>query len=91
MEKGLKNLAQACRSAQKKQGTYTDSHDDSGIGISDLEEESDDRHPELPDVQEAVFQYHGYPTAQPHPHPHQQQRVPSIQALLGQYPGPGAH
>lgn len=90
MEKGLKNLAQAYRSAQKKQGTYTDSHDDSGIGISDLEEESDDRHPELPDVQEAGYPYSHYPTTQQQQQ-HHQQRVPSIQALLGQYPGPGAH
>ncbi|PSN65855.1 hypothetical protein BS50DRAFT_621649 [Corynespora cassiicola Philippines] len=35
MEKGLKNLRQASRSAQKKQGIY--GHDDSGIGISDDE------------------------------------------------------
>jgi hypothetical protein len=37
MEKGLKNLNQAFRSAQKKQGTGN--NEDSGYGISDLDED----------------------------------------------------
>lgn len=75
MEKGLKNLNQAYRSSQRKQGTYDGSHDDSGIGISDLDEESDDRTGELPENVDHFAQYpHGY-------HP-QQQRVPSIQSIL---------
>jgi hypothetical protein len=42
MEKGLKNLTQAYRSAQRKlsnNGTYHN-HEDSGIGITDLDEDS---------------------------------------------------
>lgn len=75
MEKGLKNLAQAYRSSQKKNGTYEE-HGDSGIGHSDLEEEQDDR---MPDISESPFQYQQGSTAQ--------QRVPSIQSML-QYSGP---
>jgi hypothetical protein len=75
MEKGLKNLTQAYRSAQKKQndGTYHD-HEDSGIGISDLDEESSpaDMLPGVSDAQYAT--YGGYPM--------QQQRVPSIQSMI---------
>jgi hypothetical protein len=76
MEKGLKNLTQASRSAQKKQndGTYLD-HDDSGIGISDLEEESSPADM-LPSVSES--HYSQYPVA----YPSQRQRVPSIQSML---------
>jgi hypothetical protein len=50
MEKGLKNLNQAYRSSQKKQGTYED-HNDSGIGFL-TDEDSDDRN-QLADVPEA--------------------------------------
>ncbi|KAF2007362.1 hypothetical protein P154DRAFT_118354 [Amniculicola lignicola CBS 123094] len=92
MEKGLKNLAQAHRSAQKKQGTY-DGHDDSGIGISDQEEGSEVHHTELQDIQETAFPYQGgmggFTMQQPPTNLHQQQqRVPSIHNLLGQYPHP---
>jgi hypothetical protein len=76
MEKGLKNLTQAYRSAQKKQndGTYHD-HEDSGIGISDLDEESSPADM-LPGVSDAHYPTYagGYPT--------QQQRVPSIQSMI---------
>jgi hypothetical protein len=51
MEKGLKNLNQAYRSKQKKQGTYEDQNEDSGIGFL-TDEDSDDRI-QLPDVPEA--------------------------------------
>ena len=75
MEKGIKNLTQASRSAQKKQndGTYHD-HEDSGIGISDLEEDSSpaDMLPSVADVHFSSFP--GYPS--------QQQRVPSIQSMI---------
>lgn len=75
MEKGLKNLNQAYRSAQKKQGTYDGQHDDSGVAISDLDEENDDR---LPDVPEASVQLdYSFPM---------QARVPSIQSMLVTYP-----
>lgn len=74
MEKGLKNLAQACRSAQKKQGTYEEG--DSGVGHSDMDEEQDEHMPGIP---ESTMSYQGYPN---------QQRVPSIQNMLQQYPGP---
>ena len=48
MEKGLKNLSQAYRSAQKKlqHGTYHD-FEDSAIGTTDLEEEQEDHHVDL--------------------------------------------
>jgi hypothetical protein len=80
MEKGLKNLTQAFRSAQKKleNGTYHDQ--DSGIGISDLEEEQEDHHvemPAMPTLPEAHYYSNGYPSQQ-----QQQQRVPSIQSML---------
>jgi hypothetical protein len=74
MEKGFKNLNQACRAAQKK-------HDgDSGIGHSDLEDSPDERMPSraLSDIPEAPFQYH-------QPYAPTQQRMPSIQNML-QYP-----
>lgn len=76
MEKGLKNLTQADRSARKKQndGSYHD-HEDSGIGISDLDEESEDHHADMPNVSEAHFS--AYPGVYP-----SQQRVPSIQSML---------
>lgn len=79
MEKGLKNLTQAYRSAQKKQndGTYH-GHEDSGISISDLEEEHEDHHADLPTVSEA--HYSAYPVG--YPSQSQQQRVPSIQSML---------
>jgi hypothetical protein len=76
MEKGLKNLTQAFRSAQKKQndGTYHD-HEDSGIGISDLDEESSPADM-LPSVPEAHY------SAYTNVYPSQQQRVSSIQSLM---------
>jgi len=82
MEKGLKNLNQAYRSAQKKQGTG--SHEDSGIGISDLDE--DDRSTPIDgpvDPMPTGFPsyHHTYPT-----HATQQQRVPSIQSILQHQP-----
>lgn len=78
MEKGLKNLNQAYRSAQKKSSSYCD---DSGIGHSspDLDDEHDDRMAELP---ESFTSYQ--------PAAYTQQRVPSIQNMLAQYPGPRA-
>ena len=79
MEKGLKNLTQAYRSAQKKQndGTYHD-HDDSGVGVSDLEEEPEDHHhTDMPNV--SPIQYNTYPGGYPS---QQTQRVPSIQSML---------
>ncbi|KAF2275891.1 uncharacterized protein EI97DRAFT_59669 [Westerdykella ornata] len=85
MEKGLKNLNQAYRSAQKKQGTYDDDHGDSGIGhCSDLDEEHEERMPSstLSDVSGPAFTYQQTYTAHSH-----HQRVPSIQNML-QFPGP---
>lgn len=40
MEKGLKNLTQVYRQAQRKQAADEEHHDDSGIGISDLDDDS---------------------------------------------------
>lgn len=37
MEKGLKDLTQACRQAQRKPGTFWNKHDGSSTGISDSE------------------------------------------------------
>ena len=86
MEKGLKNLTQAYRSAQRKQndGTYHD-HEDSGIGISDLDEESEDHHVDMPIVSDAHYPTYagGYPL--------QQQRVPSIQSMLHPVQHPMQH
>jgi hypothetical protein len=89
----MKNLTQAYRAAQKRQndGSYHD-NEDSGIGVSDLDEESEDHHhhQELPSV--SPIQYSsmnpnpytvGYPSQQPQP---QQQRVPSIQSMLHPLP-----
>jgi hypothetical protein len=80
MEKGLKNLTQAFRSAQKKQndGTYHD-HEDSGIGISDLDEESSPADM-LSSVPEA--HYSAYTNVYPTQQQQQQQRVSSIQSLM---------
>jgi hypothetical protein len=76
MEKGIKNLTQAARS--KKKGTGH--HEDSGIGISDLDE--DDRSTPIDgSVDPTSFAYqHPYPTH------HQHQRVPSIQSILQTQP-----
>lgn len=88
MEKGLKNLSQAARSAMKKhgfQGTYAD-HEDSAIGVSDFDEESDEHHTEMT-LPVATASH--YPSAQlqyPGTFPPQQQRVPSIQSMLHQHP-----
>ncbi|KAF1365701.1 hypothetical protein EJ07DRAFT_94132 [Lizonia empirigonia] len=84
MEKGFKNLSQAARSAWKKQGfheqgTYAD-HEDSAIGVSDLDEESDDHHREMA-MPVAPTHFHQYPGS----YPSQQQRVPSIQSMLHQH------
>jgi hypothetical protein len=68
MEKGLKNLNQAYRSAQKKTGTYEEG--DSGIGHSDFDEEHDGQMPIIPEV--AYQQQGGLPT----------QRMQSIQYIL---------
>lgn len=77
MEKGFKNLQQAHRSAQKKQGiTYHDHCGDSGIGISDLDEESEDNHTDMPSMSEAHY------TEYAEDYPPNQQRVPSIQSML---------
>jgi hypothetical protein len=75
MEKGLKNLNQAYRSAQKKQndGTYHD-HEDSGIGISDLDEDSSPADMLPASMSEAHFATY--------PGGYQQQRVPSIQSMI---------
>lgn len=81
MEKGLKNLTQASRSAQKKSenGTYHD-YEDSGIGISDLEEEHEDQqHVDMSHMSTIPEpHYSAYPS---YPQ-QQQQRVPSIQSML---------
>ncbi|KAF2254861.1 hypothetical protein BU26DRAFT_418099 [Trematosphaeria pertusa] len=77
MEKGLKNLNQAYRSAQKKQGTYDGHHDDSGVQLSDLDEEPVDRPADIPEMADPS-PYAQYPTG----YPSQQQRVPSIQSIL---------
>ena len=71
MEKGLKNLAQAFRSAQKKleNGTYHN-FEDSAIGISSIEEETQENNDML------------LSTLSNPPYPHPRQRVPSIQSLL---------
>ena len=81
MEKGLKNLTQAYRSAQKKleNGTYHD-HDDSGVGISDLEEEQEDHHVDMSSMP-AIPEAH-YPTYSSYPTHSHQPRVPSIQSML---------
>ncbi|KNG47297.1 chromatin binding protein [Stemphylium lycopersici] len=79
MEKGLKNLTQAYRSAQRKldNGTY-DHHEDSGIGISDLEEEQEDHHADMSHMSTIPeSHYSAYQS-----YPQQQQRVPSIQSML---------
>jgi hypothetical protein len=76
MEKGLKNMTQAARSAQKKQNDGTTYHEeDSGIGISDLDEESSpaDMLPSMADAHSAFY---------PGGYPSQQQRVPSIQSMI---------
>ncbi|KAH6877817.1 hypothetical protein BKA58DRAFT_397930 [Alternaria rosae] len=87
MEKGLKNLTQAFRSAQKKleNGTYHD-HEDSGVGISDLEEEQEEPHVEMHSMS-AIPENHysAYPSYPLHQHQHQQ-RVPSIQSMLQPMP-----
>ncbi|XPS93976.1 lipoamidase [Ascochyta lentis] len=82
MEKGFKNLSQAARSASKKQGfqgTYAD-HEDSAIGVSDFDEESEDHHTEMA-MPVAPAHYPQYAGS----YPSQQQRVPSIQSMLHQH------
>lgn len=83
MEKGLKNLNQAYRAAQKKQGTEDG---DSGISCSDLDEEHghhEHEHRRMPsatlsDIPEVAYQQY-----QPNNyHQPSHQRVPSIQNML---------
>lgn len=62
------------------QGTYAD-HEDSAIGVSDFDEESDDHHNEMA-MPVVPTHYHQYPGS----YPSQQQRVPSIQSMLHQHP-----
>ncbi|KAJ4291639.1 NAD-dependent protein deacylase SIR2rp2 [Kalmusia sp. IMI 367209] len=51
MQKGLKNLTQAHRHAQRKQGIYDTHHADSGVGISDVDEDpNEDPSPVLIDT-----------------------------------------
>lgn len=86
MEKGLKNLNQAYRAAQKKQGTYDEDHGDSGISCSDLDEEHgrhEHEHRRMPsatlsDIPETAYQQ--YQPSSYHQPTHQ--RVPSIQNML---------
>lgn len=78
MEKGLKNLNQAYRQAQRKQGTY-EINEDSGVAISDLEEDPNENPSPLTDAPNQI------PLAYQHPngyHHHQQTRVPSIHSIL---------
>ncbi|KAF2192783.1 hypothetical protein K469DRAFT_717377 [Zopfia rhizophila CBS 207.26] len=79
MEKGMKNLQQAYRSAQKKQGTY-DGHDDSGIGCSDPEDEVD-----RAGMADAPGAHDVYPDR--YAQGQQSQRLPSIPSMLA-VPGP---
>lgn len=88
MEKGLKNLNQAHRAAQKKQGTYDEDHGDSGISCSDLDEEHGALHEQhehrrmpsatLSDIPEVAYQQYQPSHYQRSAH----QRVPSIQNML---------
>lgn len=82
MEKGLKNLTQAYRQAQRKQGTYEINHDDSGVGISDLDEDPNENpSPVLTDASNhlpMVYQQQQQPTT----YQHHQNRVPSIHSIL---------
>jgi hypothetical protein len=64
------------------QGTYAD-HDDSAIGVSDFDEESEDHHTEMAMPVAPTSHYHQYPGNYPS---QQQQRVPSIQSMLHQHP-----
>jgi hypothetical protein len=76
MGMGLKTLTQVSRSAQKKQNDGTYHEEDSGVGISDLEEESSPA-----DMLPSVSESHGHFTY-PGGYPSQQQRVPSIQSMI---------
>ncbi|KAL1613002.1 NAD-dependent protein deacylase sir2rp2 [Paraconiothyrium brasiliense] len=78
MEKGLKNLTQAYRQAQRKQGTY-EINEDSGVGISDLDEDANENpSPVLTDASNQMPLAYQQPT---NFHP-QQTRVPSIHSIL---------
>lgn len=89
MEKGLKNLNQAYRSAQKKQGTgtYDEDHGDSGIGHSDVDEEHEERVPSsaLSDMADTGYQFRSSYAQRQH------QRVPSIQNMLQHQPAGPAY
>jgi hypothetical protein len=85
MEKGLKNLTQAYRQAQRKQGTY-EINEDSGVGISDLEEDlNENPSPVLTDASSQIPMTYqpisGYQPTQP-------TRVPSIHSILQHHPQP---
>jgi hypothetical protein len=78
MEKGLKNLTQAYRQAQRKQGTYEVNHEDSGVGVSDLEEDPNEHpSPVLTDSSNQLPLVYQQPTTY-----HRQTRVPSIHSIL---------
>ncbi|KAF2110069.1 hypothetical protein BDV96DRAFT_604147 [Lophiotrema nucula] len=83
MEKGLKNLNQAHRSAQRKQSVNAD---DSGFATnSDYDDESpaDERHHELQSIPDGSTQFPvGFSMAPPAPHT---QRIPSIAMLTQQH------
>jgi len=78
MEKGLKNLNQAYRASQRRQGTY-EGNDDSGFGHSDPEEDPENPSPVLTEASNHLAMPYmasgGYvPTT----------RVPSIHSILQQ-------
>jgi len=79
MEKGLKNLNQAYRTGQKKQGNY-DGNEDSGVWIIDHDDEAyySNNSSSLPSVSETAIKYENTSL---------QTRVPSIQSMLS-YPFP---
>lgn len=82
MEKGLKNLMQAYRQAQRKQGTY-EINGDSGVGISDLDEDPNENpSPVLTDASNQM------PMSYQHTAGYQQTRVPSIHSILQHHPQP---
>ncbi|KAK7189487.1 hypothetical protein DPSP01_001479 [Paraphaeosphaeria sporulosa] len=82
MEKGLKNLTQAYRQAQRKQGTY-DINEDSGVGISDLDEDSNENpSPVLTDTSNHLPLVYQQQQQQSTTFQHHQTRVPSIHSIL---------
>lgn len=80
MEKGLKNLMQAYRQAQRKQGTYEINHDDSGVGNSDLDEDPNENpSPVLTDTSNHLSLVYQQQQSTISHHP---TRVPSIHSIL---------